>query len=34
MYVVIQAVLLFSGDYTEHIRDFSRGGDWTVHPDW
>jgi len=37
VYVVMQAVLLFSGDYNdfiECIRDFLRGGNWTVHPDW
>jgi hypothetical protein len=37
MYVIVQVVLLFSGEYNElikHIKDFSQGGNWTVHPDW
>lgn len=37
MDVVIQAILLFSGDKSninESIRNFSQDGNWTVHPDW
>jgi hypothetical protein len=37
MYVAIQAVLPFSGDYNElikHVKDLLQGGNWTVHPDW